>query len=245
MNKTLKKVGQWLLVAGMSLSLGTTLVNAQDFDTFAGSDLEEMQQDNKQKENFIVIDVRPEEEYHEGHLKHAVSIPLEELESNLSRLEDYNGQGGVLGMGSKSVVVYSDDQETSTEAAQILTDNDFESVQIGDNISDYDYTLVTYGSILLDELEENIGNEDVIIVDVRATEDFEEASVEGAINAPLDNKEILLDEITDKDAHIITFCYSGNQSAEVAQFLTENGYTNVQNSLDGSKESDDFPLEAN
>lgn len=240
MNKTLRKVAKWFLVAGMSASLGTTLVSAQDFDIFAGADLEEMQQDNKEKEKFIVIDVRSEEEYQEGHLKHAVSIPLEELESSLSRLEDYNGQGL---FGSKSVVVYSDDQDVSAEAAQLLTDNGFEGVQIGDNVSDYEYTLVTYESILLDELVENIGKEGVIIVDVRAAEDFEEATVPGAISVPLDFKENALDEITDKDAHVITFCYSGNQSAQVAQFLTENGYTNVHNSLDGSKEADDFPLE--
>lgn len=242
MKKMLKKAVQWMMVAGLSLSLGTTLVNAQDFDTFAGADLEEMQQDNKQKENFIVIDVRPEEEYQEGHLKHAVSIPLEELESNLSRLEDYNGKGL---FGSKSVVVYSDDQETSAEAAQILADNDFTKVQIGDNISDYDYTLVTYGSILLDELQEHVGNEDVVIIDVRAAEDYEKGTVPGAINIPLDDKERALDEVTDKDAHIILYCYSGNQSAQVAQFLTENDYTNVYNSLDGTKEADDFPLEDN
>ena len=242
MKKMLKKAVQWMMVAGLSLSLGTTLVNAQDFDTFAGADLEEMQQDNKMKENFLVIDVRAEEEYQEGHLKHAVSIPLEELESNLSRLEDYNGKGL---FGSKSVVVYSDDQETSEEAAQILTDNDFTKVQIGENLSDHDYTLVTYGSILLDELQEHVGNEDVIIIDVRAAEDYEKSTVPGAINIPLDDKERALDEVTDKDAHIILYCYSGNQSAQVAQFLTENDYTNVYNSLDGTKEADDFPLEDN
>ncbi len=40
------------------------------------------------EEDTIIIDVRPEEEYQQGHLPGAVSIPLEELERRLSELPE-------------------------------------------------------------------------------------------------------------------------------------------------------------
>lgn len=45
-----------------------------------GADLAAIQADNKKKEDYLVIDVRKAEEYNAGHLKHAINIPLEEIE---------------------------------------------------------------------------------------------------------------------------------------------------------------------
>jgi rhodanese-related sulfurtransferase len=47
---------------------------------------EELWKRIKRKDNFVVLDVRPREEYEAGHLPGAVSIPLEELKKRVKEL---------------------------------------------------------------------------------------------------------------------------------------------------------------
>ena len=56
---------------------------------FKGADLAAIQADNKKKEDYLVIDVRKAEEYNAGHLKHAINIPLEEIEARLDEINGY------------------------------------------------------------------------------------------------------------------------------------------------------------
>ena len=57
--------------------------------TISGADLDKIEEDNKEKENYLVIDVRGPEQYNEGHVKHAINIPLDTLESRLSEIESF------------------------------------------------------------------------------------------------------------------------------------------------------------
>lgn len=225
----------FLFVGGCSPSAETE-TGEDGIERMTGANLQEIQDDKDAKEEMLVIDVRPEDQYKEGHVRHAISMPLEDdFEGNLGRLDNHK---------DLQIVVYCNSDNMSSQAAEILTNNGFENVVIAEGVKEFDYDTVTYESVLPEELFEAVDNEDAIIIDVRPTEDYEKGALPGAINHPLDTKETVLDDLPeDKDALIYTYCFSGNQSGEMAVFLTEQGYTNVHNSLDGTKENDKFPLE--
>jgi rhodanese-related sulfurtransferase len=70
-----------------------------------------------------------------------------------------------------------------------------------------------------------------LILDVRRADEFATASIEGALNIALDDLPYSLDEVP-KGRAIVTLCHHGVRSARAAQFLQEQGYTQVS-SLEG------------
>ena len=69
--------------------------------------------------------------------------------------------------------------------------------------------------------------EDVILLDVRTQEEYDQGHIDGAVCFP--NEDILpeLPLPFDKDAEILVYCRSGRRSAEAAEKLTGMGYANV------------------
>ena len=70
--------------------------------------------------------------------------------------------------------------------------------------------------------------DDIIILDVRTPEEYEEKHIPGAILIP--NEEIEsepLEQLSDLDQEILVYCRSGNRSAQAAKKMVEAGYTNV------------------
>ncbi|MGX7108080.1 rhodanese-like domain-containing protein [Facklamia miroungae] len=233
MMKVLSKISKFTIVLLSTLMISVSTIYAQT-EIMPGQELERIQLDKKAKEKYLVIDVRPEEQYEKGHLSHAINIPLEDLGNELDRLEDYK---------EMPIIVYCNTGKKSAEAATLLLDKGFKDVKDAQGVKEFEYTLVTYESILPDEFIEEAKDKETLFIDARDAKDFEKASVEGAINASVDNPEAVLEQLPeDKTAKIITFCYSGNKSADIANFLEEHGYTNVKNSLDGTKENENLPL---
>lgn len=73
-------------------------------------------------------------------------------------------------------------------------------------------------------------NEDAVLIDVRTPGEFEQGSVAGAINIPVDNIPSKSDALPkEKSAPIIVFCLSGGRSSHAKVLLEEQGYTNVTN----------------
>jgi rhodanese-related sulfurtransferase len=81
-----------------------------------------------------------------------------------------------------------------------------------------------------------------IIVDTRRPAEYAEGTIKGAINVPYDPEKSAkspdfdpaqdkfdLSKLPDKNAHIVTFCNSGNcwKSYKSAAVLAKNGYKNV------------------
>lgn len=70
---------------------------------------------------------------------------------------------------------------------------------------------------------------DVVIVDVRTTEEFQQGHVPNAINIPLsniiDNPDILA---SSKEKPIVLYCRSGYRAGKAAEALQKYGYPNLR-----------------
>jgi len=79
-----------------------------------------------------------------------------------------------------------------------------------------------------EEAKTMIDQGNVIIVDVRRSDEFEQGHIPGAILVP--NETILTEAATmlpDKNAVILIYCRSGRRSAEAAEKLLSLGYVHV------------------
>ena len=85
----------------------------------------------------------------------------------------------------------------------------------------------SYHKISAQEAKEMMDTQEVIIVDVRTQEEYDEGYIENAILIPNETINEAPSELPDKDAVILVYCRSGNRSKLAAAILVELGYTNV------------------
>jgi rhodanese-related sulfurtransferase len=77
-------------------------------------------------------------------------------------------------------------------------------------------------------------NEKLNIIDVREPYEFEEMNIPTAVNIPLGNVPMQIEELEHlKNEEVIMQCRSGARSAAVQQFLLNAGFTNVKNLIGG------------
>ena len=84
------------------------------------------------------------------------------------------------------------------------------------------------------EVHEGLGN-GVVLVDVREGEEFERERIPGAKHVPRAYLESRIEgAVSDRDAHVVLYCASGQRSALAADTLKELlGYTNVDSMTGG------------
>jgi rhodanese-related sulfurtransferase len=72
----------------------------------------------------------------------------------------------------------------------------------------------------------------LVILDVRTVAEYAAEHIEGAVHIPVEE---LTSRITELDPYRATlvYCRSGNRSAQAAQLLVEQGFTEVYNMLGG------------
>ncbi len=200
----------------------------QPNDAISGASLSTLQEDDRAKENYLVIDVRGADEYAAGHVKHAINIPLGELESRLDEISAYK---------DRNVVLYCNTGNRSGKALDLLKQKGFSMLMNAPGVKQYDYELYKVGSINAEGFLKIANEPNVLIIDARQKQDYDAGHMKGAINIPygepLENYKDVLE--ANKDKKIITHCYSGNRSAKLAKALNERGY-DVTNLLDGTKE---------
>jgi rhodanese-related sulfurtransferase len=98
--------------------------------------------------NLVILDVRTQTEYDEGHIENAVLIPVSELEG---RLDELNSE--------KDTLVYCRSGVRSATASQILVDNGFSSVynMLGGMLAwrdaGYWIEIIHEGDLIIDTLE--------------------------------------------------------------------------------------------
>ena len=72
--------------------------------------------------------------------------------------------------------------------------------------------------------------DEVIIIDVRSSEEYKAGHIPNAININVDELESRLNEIEDyKNKPIIAYCNSGKKSGTAAEILVKNGFQDVTN----------------
>ena len=221
------------LVVSMSAILSLTLVGcstASSAKELKGEELNKIQKDDKEKENYLVIDIRDEAAYKEGHLKHAINIPLSKIDKSIEEIRKWR---------EKKVVVYSDKSDKTKDAIDKLTKQGFKDVSGAQNVKDFSYDLVKYtslsGSKFQDVLLDTAANN--VFLDVRDKAEFEKGHGAGAKNIDvnkLDSLQSILPE--NKEVPIYVYSNTGNSSSVVAQKLIDLGYKNVFNAIDGTKE---------
>lgn len=196
--------------------------------------VEEVYEIIKNNEDYIILDVRTQEEYDEGHIWGVMLIPVDELEDRLDELTEDN-----------PIIVHCRSGVRSNTAANILIENGFTQVyDMGGGILDWidkGYPVVFNEEttaegeknsevilISVDESYEYFGNEDYIFLDVRSLDEYESGHIEGAIHIPVSELENRLDEIP-KDKHIIVYCDGAgcSRSGTAANILIDNGFSQV------------------
>ena len=73
-----------------------------------------------------------------------------------------------------------------------------------------------------------------IIIDIRDKDSYMSENIPNSKNYTSEDIMRLIDE-KDRSSNIIIYCYKGNSSRKVAQFLSECGFKNVYNLIGGFK----------
>ena len=71
-------------------------------------------------------------------------------------------------------------------------------------------------------------NDNFILIDVREDRELEVCKINQAIHIPMGTIPKRLNDI-DSDKPVVVMCKSGGRSAQVCQYLNENGYSNIYN----------------
>ena len=74
-------------------------------------------------------------------------------------------------------------------------------------------------------------SDDATIVDVRDPQSYSMHHIDNAVHVSNENIQQFIDD-TDKTKPLIIYCYRGNSSQDAADYLSEEGFTNVY-SMDG------------
>lgn len=89
-----------------------------------------------------------------------------------------------------------------------------------------------YRQISCEQAMELLQQEDVIIIDVRDNDSFEEDRIPGAIHLSVPQLQDFC-ETQDKAQTILLYCYRGISSQSVAQHLASQGFTEVCSLIGG------------
>ncbi|HHX59516.1 MAG TPA: rhodanese-like domain-containing protein [Epulopiscium sp.] len=96
------------------------------------------------------------------------------------------------------------------------------------NSENGDYVIGKYNRITAKEAKEIMDTEEVIILDVRTPQEYQEEHIEGALLIPDYDLSSLADsKLPNKDEKILIYCRSGSRSRGAAKVLIDMGYTNV------------------
>ena len=66
-----------------------------------------------------------------------------------------------------------------------------------------------------------------LVLDVRTEDEFVLGHIENSVCIPVDDLDMRLDELPDKEQTILVCCRSGKSSKLAAQYLDSQGYENV------------------
>jgi len=74
--------------------------------------------------------------------------------------------------------------------------------------------------------------ENPLVLDVREEWELQLACIPGVVHLPMNQVQARLEELS-RDAETIVMCHAGGRSMRVAQYLSNQGFTNVANLAGG------------
>lgn len=72
-------------------------------------------------------------------------------------------------------------------------------------------------------------NNNVVLLDVRSTQEYEEGHINGSVNIPVYDLEKKATQKLNKESIIIVYCSAGVRSKRAIQTLKKQGYKNLYN----------------
>ncbi|MEL7647874.1 MAG: rhodanese-like domain-containing protein [Sedimentibacter sp.] len=85
-----------------------------------------------------------------------------------------------------------------------------------------------YKKIGAEEAKKIMDSEEVIVLDVRTQDEYDQGHIPGSVLLPVDEISAkAVQVLSERDAKILVYCRSGNRSAAAARTLIDMGYTNV------------------
>lgn len=104
--------------------------NKSDHKKISAQEAKSMMESN---EDMVIIDVREESEYNEGHIKNSLLLPLGKIEKDIEKVSEDK---------DKTILLYCRSGRRSSEAATILTSLGYRNVYDFGGIIDWDYEIV-------------------------------------------------------------------------------------------------------
>lgn len=120
----------------------TNVYNAEDgmdefdyktvkYNNITGSEFEKLVEENK---DAVILDVRDTKDYDKGHVENSINIPIDEFESRINELKDYQ---------DKEILIYCSVGRRSAQAAEILENSGYKDVSNSvDGVKEYEFKLV-------------------------------------------------------------------------------------------------------
>jgi rhodanese-related sulfurtransferase len=89
-----------------------------------------------------------------------------------------------------------------------------------------------YRNVSSEEAKKLIDNKEVVVLDVRTPEEFNEGHIPNAKLVPLQELENSLKDL-EKDEPYLVVCRSGNRSTQASELLTSNSFSKIYNMTGG------------
>ena len=219
-----------------SVSCKTTSINTEETEDESTEEIPEIQHISPSEvyeiiqndEDYIILDVRTQDEYNDGHLEKAQLISVDTIEHVLDILPK-----------DKPIIVYCQGGIRSRRAAEILVSNGFDPVYDMGGITDWideGYPVIVeegaVSAILYLTVDEAYdffkSDREHLFIDVRSKAEYEFSHIENAINIPATEFAERVDEVPG-GIPLIVYCNgtSCNKSGYAAGVLKENSYREV------------------
>lgn len=173
-----------------------------------------------------VIDARDKSEFAQGFIPGSINIQGKNSFSTWA--------GWILNYEEQFMLVADDDQmeDLTRKLMRIGMDNIYGYVN---KVEDLGVDLETVDEIGFEGFQNNVGNDEVQIIDVRGENEYKISRVPGAKHVFFGTLPANLDEIP-KDKPVILHCQSGDRATIAYSILRRNGFDNIKNYPGGMQE---------
>lgn len=244
-----------LPVEGAAFNLNAHITNYYTNlpNTFNAMRVSDLEAEINAGTELLLVDVRDNGDYAEGHLEGAINIPITEITQHLDMLPDLN-QNMVIycGSGHRSAIVmqaltmlgYTNVRSlmggTKAIADSNLTLTDIPTEYTAGTAPTIDSSVLAavdsymtsipagYYTISAADLNIALSESEVVLIDVRTQGEWDGGRIEGAIHIPLSDFMTMQDMWPAQDATIVVYDNPSHRGAMAMMVLQMLGYENVR-----------------